>query len=745
MSMQEKFTKPYKPEENEQEIYKTWEESGFFNPDTCIEKQICEKDAEYFSIILPPPNVTGVLHMGHAAGFTIEDILVRTNRMKGKKTLWIPGTDHASIATASKVESLIYKKEKLTRHDLGREEFLRRVEEFAQNSKDTIIGQLKKLGASLDWSREAYTLDNARNLAVRTAFKKMYEDGLIYRGARIVNWDPKMQTTVSDDELERKEQKTRFYYLKYGPFTIATARPETKFGDKYVVMHPEDERYKEYKHDQKINLEWINGPITATIIKDEAIDMEFGTGVMTITPWHDATDFEIAERHNLEKEQVIDFRGLLLPIAGEFAGEHIEKARLKIVEKMKEKGLLLKVDENYENTIAVNSRGGGVIEPQIKEQWFVDVNKNFKIENSKIKGIESGEEVNLKQLMRTVVENGQIDIVPENFEKIYFHWIEKLDDWCISRQIWYGHRIPVWYKGDEIYCGIEDLKEDGWEQDPDTLDTWFSSGLWTFSTLGWPRKTEDFETYHPTSVLETGYDIIFFWVARMILMTTYNLGEIPFEKIYLHGMVKDEKGVKMSKSLGNTIDPIVMIDKYGADATRISLVIGSTPGQDISISEDKIKAYKHFANKLWNITRFILSNTEKLDIQKEPEFVKEDIEKIEHFKEVLKEVNENIDNLRLHLAAEKLYHYIWHELADVIIEKSKERLYKENTNEKDKISAMWMLYTILTTSLKTLHPFMPFVTEEIWSHLEKTCIENTEIKNSYKKRDLLMTETWPTT
>ncbi len=741
--MQDKFKKPYKPQENEDKIYKKWEDSGFFNPDKCIEAQVCEKEAESFSIVLPPPNVTGTLHMGHAAGTIIEDILIRYNRMKGKKTLWIPGTDHAAIATASKVEGQIYRKENKTRHDLGREEFLRRVEEFAKNSKHTIISQLKKLGASLDWSREAYTLDDERNLAVRTAFKNMYEDGLIYRGFRIVNWDPKMQTTVSDDEIVHKEQKTKLYYLKYGPFTIATARPETKFGDKYAVMHPNDKRYAEYKHGQKIDLEWINGYITATIIKDEAIDPEFGSGVMTITPWHDLTDFEIAERHNLEKEQIINYDGNLLPIAKEFSGMNIDEARPKIIEKLKEKDLLIDIDSEYIHNLATNERGGGIIEPQIKKQWFIDVNKNFKIKDSKIKGIKEDEEVNLKQLMRTVVENKQINILPEQFEKIFFHWIEKLGDWCISRQIWYGHRIPVWYKQDKVYCGIEAPKEEGWEQDPDTLDTWFSSGLWTFSTLGWPQKTEDLKIFHPTNILESGYDLIFFWIARMILMTTYNVGEIPFEKVYLHGMIRDEKGAKMSKSLGNTIDPIDMIEKYGADATRISLIIGSSLGQDISVSEEKIKAYKHFANKLWNISRFILSNTEDLDIQKTPEFTTENFEKITSFKKVLKEINENIETLRLHLAGEKLYHYIWHEFADIIIEENKSKLYSENVSEQEKTSIKWMLYTILTTSLKTLHPFMPFITEEIWSHLEKTKVENTEIKNSYKKRDSLMIEEWP--
>ena len=501
-----KFLKPYDPKETEDRIYKTWEESGFFNPDVCIEKRVTDKNAEPFCMVLPPPNVTGTLHIGHAAMLTIEDIMVRYARMSGKKTLWLPGTDHAAIATQSRVEKNL-EKEGIKKNDLGREEFLKKVEKFAQDSHDTIINQSKKMGSSLDWSREAYTLDAERNFAVKTAFKKMYDDEIIYRGHRIVNWDPKGQTVISDDEIVYEERKSKFYTFKYGPFEIGTARPETKFGDKYVVMHPDDKRYQEYKHGQKIELEWINGPMTATIIKDPVAEMEFGTGVMTITPWHSHVDFQLAEKYKLEKEQIIDKYGKLLPIAQEFAGMKITEAREKIVEKLKEKGLLVSVDENYVNRLATAERTGGVIEPQIMEQWFINVNKPIKDRDNKT----------LKELMLAPVKNGEIKIIPNNFEKVYYNWIENLHDWCISRQIWYGHRIPVWYKGNEIYCGIEAPTEEGWEQDPDTLDTWFSSGLWTFSTLGWPNKeSKDLKTYHPTNILETGYDIIFFWVARMI-------------------------------------------------------------------------------------------------------------------------------------------------------------------------------------------------------------------------------------
>ena len=666
--MSEELPKTYDSKKAEDKIYELWEKSGFFNPDNCVKAGVATKNAEVFSIVLPPPNVTGTLHMGHAARLAMQDIMIRYHRMKGHRTLWLPGTDHAAIATQSRVETDIYKAEKKTKHDLGREEFLKRVEQFAQESHDTIIHQVKKMGSSLDWSREAYTLDEKRNLAVRTAFKRMYDDGLIYRGARIVNWDPKMQTTVSDDEIEWKEEIANFYYLKYGPFIIGTARPETKFGDKYVVIHPDDKRYKEYKHGQKIEVEWINGPITATILKDEVVDMEFGSGVMTITPWHDATDFDIAERHNLDREQIIDFNGKLLPIAQEFTGMHISKARPAIVEKLKEKGLLENIDDNYTHRIATNSRGGGIIEPQIKEQWFIDVNKKI-----------PGREVSLKELMRNAVEKGGIKILPERFEKIYYHWIDNLRDWCISRQIWYGHRIPVWYRQDEMYVGIEPPEGKEWEQDSDTLDTWFSSGLWTFSTLGWPfdyaqgkpKPDSDLATYHPTSVLETGYDILILWVARMILMTGHLLNDIPFHTVYLHGLVRDQQGRKMSKSIGNIINPLDMIQKYGADATRLSLIIGAAPGNDLKLSEDKVRGYKYFANKVWNASRFVILNIQNADLETKPELTDEDQKALDELQALVRDITGDIENYRLYLAAEKLYHYFWHNFADVTIERVK--------------------------------------------------------------------------
>ncbi len=725
----EKFLSAYNPKESEDAIYKLWENSGYFNPDTCIEKKITDADAEHFSIVLPPPNVTGTLHMGHASMLSVEDILVRYNRMLGKRTLWIPGTDHAAIATQSKVEKEIYKKEKKSRYDLGREELLKRIGEFAQESHDTIVNQVKKIGASLDWSREAFTLDTQRTKAVYTAFKNMYDAGLIYQGGRTVNWDPKGQTVISDDEIVYKEMTDKFYTFKYGPFEIGTARPETKFGDKYVVMHPDDKRYEQYKHGQQIDLEWINGPITATIIKDEAIDMEFGTGVMTITPWHSAIDFEIAQRHGLDVEQVIDKYGKLLPIAGEFEGQKISVARDAIVEKLKEKGLLVSVDENYVHNVATAERTGGMIEPQIMKQWFIDTNKEFALSDSKIDGIQSGETTTLKKLMRHVVETKQINILPSRFEKDYYRWIDNLRPWCISRQIWYGHRIPVWYKGDEVFVGLEAPEGDGWEQDPDTLDTWFSSGLWTFSTLGWPDDTADLRNYHPTTVLETGYDILFFWVARMILMSGFNMGSIPFKNVYLHGLVRDEKGKKMSKSLGNIIDPLDMIEKYGADAARLSLIIGAAVGNDLKLSEHRIKGYKHFANKIWNITRFVLENTLEADLSENPTLTTEDEKHQKALDEVVAHITDSIEHFRIDIAADEVYHYIWHEFADKILEESKPIL--QNGTPKEVQSRQWLLYHILTTSLKLLHPFMPFVTEEIWQSLPQ------------KDTDILMVAKWP--
>ncbi len=729
----EAFLKPYNPSEREPEALALWDAGGYTNPDVMAKNGLLAADAPTYSIVLPPPNVTGTLHIGHASMLAIEDLLIRYHRMRGFKTLWIPGTDSAALATQAKVEEILYKSEKKTRHDIGRDALMEKIDAFVEDSKATIINQIKKLGSSLDWSRYAYTMDAPRYRAVMEAFVRMYDAGLIYRGHRIVNWDPKLQTTVSDDEIVYVEQKDPFYIFKYGPFEIGTVRPETKFGDKYVVMHPDDVRYKDFAHGQQIEVEWILGPITATVIKDEAADMEFGSGVMTITPAHSMVDYEIAKRHNLDVEQVIDDKGILLPVAGEFAGSHIKKARPLIVEHLQQKGLVVKVEENYTHNVATNERGGGTIEPQIKKQWFIDVNKKFVLPHSEIPGIESGSKVTLKEIMRTAVDSGGVKILPDRFEKTYYHWIDNLRDWNISRQIWFGHRIPAWTKDGETKVQIESPGAD-WEQDHDVLDTWFSSGLWTLSTLGWPEKTPDFETYHPTSVLETGYDIIFFWVARMILMSGFLVGQVPFKHVYLHGLVRDGQGRKMSKSLGNIIDPLEMAEKYGADATRISLIFGVQIGNDQKLSEDRIRGFKNFANKLWNITRFVLENTSELD--PEATLLEVDALLIKQAETVAASVTNHIESFRLDLAADEVYHYVWDRFAAEILEESKPIFKSDPSNSSEqatvaKKSRERALTEILSISLRLLHPLMPFVTETIWQHLP------------HKSSDQLMIAKWP--
>ncbi|MGH7141263.1 MAG: valine--tRNA ligase [Minisyncoccia bacterium] len=726
MPIPEKFLKPYDPASTEPAIYERWEKSGFFNPD-----KLPGDRKEPFSIVLPPPNVTGTLHVGHAYEDALQDSVVRFQRMRGKKVLWIPGTDSAAIATQARVEGNIQKEEKKSRHDLGREELVRRVFEFAKNSENTILGQVRKMGASLDWSRYAYTLDEKRNRAVFTAFKRMFDAALIYRGNRIVNWDPKGQTTISDDEVIYQEEKTKFYYLKYGPFTIGTARPETKFGDKYVVMHPDDARYAEYRDGQKIELEWINGPITATVVKDAIVDMEFGTGVMTITPWHSKEDFEIAERHGLDRQQIIDRYGKLLPIANEFAGIKIADAREKIVEKLTAKGLVEKIDEAYVHNLATSERTGAVVEPQIMEQWFVAVDKPFIIAHSEIPGIPSGSETTLKRLMRAAVESGASGIPQEGFRNTYFHWIDNLYDWCISRQIWFGHRIPVWYRGKEIYCGVEPPEGEGWTQDEDVLDTWFSSALWTFSTLGWPEETFDLQTFHPTAFMSPAYEILQLWVSRMILMSAFHLGQVPFKKVLIHGLVRAKDGSKFSKSLSNGVDPLDMIKKYGADALRMGLLVGAPIGSDVKFDESKVRGYKLFANKLWNIARFVLEANEAMPEETPLKTVHQPIDTSIHaaLEELKKDVTRDMEEYRIYLAAEKTYHYIWHEFADVILENSKPILNGEDTAAK--ASRQALLMGILKDSLKLLHPFMPFITEEIWGNLPES------------NQNLLMVERWP--
>ncbi|OIO54595.1 valine--tRNA ligase [Candidatus Peregrinibacteria bacterium CG1_02_54_53] len=733
--------KAYDPKACEDKIYALWEESGAFKADAKSKK-------EPFVISMPPPNATGQLHLGHAVMLALEDIFIRFARMQGKEALWLPGTDHAAIATESVVIKKIQKEEKIKdpRAHYGREKLVAKIAEFVEQSRSTIRSQVRKMGASCDWSRERYTLDASLNRCVNEVFKRMYADELIYRGQRIVNWDPKMQTTVSDDEIEHIEEKAPFYTFQYGPFQISTARPETKFGDKVVVMHPDDERYKQYKDGDTFECEWINGKIMATVIKDDkAIDPTFGTGCMTITPWHDMTDFDLAERRHLSREQIIGFDGRLLDVAGEFAGMPIEEARPKVVEKLKEKGLLVKVDENYIHRIAVSYRGKGIVEPQIKEQWFIDVNKPVVVWKKK--------KLSLKEVMQDVIRSKDIQIIPERFEKVYFHWVDNLRDWCISRQIWWGHRIPVYYclecgEGKSrvgegirdsglghrgIFVSLQSLKKcpqcgGPVEQDPDTLDTWFSSGLWTWSTLIDPtlaedtslslqdllKKSPDFQKFHPTAVMETGYDILFFWVARMILMTTYATGQIPFKHVYLHGLVRTRDGKKMSKSDPSTcIDPLAIIPKYGADALRLSMIVGQSPGNDFRLYEEKIGGYRNFINKLWNASRFVLMQCEKAGVDPKGagkglglgDLSVVDRALLSSLQALIADVTEGLQKYRLSEVGERLYSFVWDYFCDWYLEFSK--------GESNPV----VLVHALRTIVHLLHPYCPFVTEELWGQI----------------------------
>ena len=729
--------KAYNPAETEERIYKLWEESGFFNPDN-----LPARHQEPFSIVLPPPNVTGILHMGSALMLAIEDIMIRFERMRGRKTLWLPGTDHASIATETK----FIKEKKISRNDYvdKRQEFIELVNDYALEHQSIIIAQMRAMGASLDWSRLKYTLDKKHNNAVQEAFIRMHGAGLIYMGkGKVINWDPRGQTVVSDDEIEYESGKTTLYTFRYSkdfPISISTTRPETKVGDTAVAVNPNDERYRKYIG-ETIETNFAGVALIIKVVGDQSVDPTFGTGALGVTPAHSIVDSEIASRHNLPSRQVVNELARMTENAGELiAGKKTTEARELIVTYLKEHELIEK-EEVIEQNIPKAQRSGGIVEPLPKRhQFFVNVNKPITERDNKT----------LKELMREAVTSGKIKILPERFEKIYLNWIDNLRDWSISRQIWYGHRLPVWYKspapvGDELDYVVSKTRpagdgspsakasEDKWEQFSDTLDTWFSSGLWTFSTLGWPEQTVDLKTFHPTSVLETAYDILFFWVARMILMSQFLIGDIPFRTVYLHGLVRDEKNRKISKSLGNNIDPVAMIKLYGADAVRMAMIIGTSVGNDSKISPDKFKAYKHFANKLWNITRFVLISLPDSTDYQQASFTASDQKKIDELKTLVQEVTQDMEQFKFYLAAEKIYHYIWHTFADKLIEDSKANLVSED--EKIKASTQRMLFDILTTSLKLLHPFMPFVTEELWSKLPPPA--------DGQNRSLLMVSEWP--
>ena len=888
----EKFTKPYDSNATEGPIYKLWEESGYFNPDNCCADGVCNFDEETFSIVLPPPNVTGQLHLGHAFEDATQDALIRFNRMLGKKTVWIPGTDHAAIATQSKFEKELYKKEKKSRHDYSREEFFDMVQEFALNNQSTILSQLKRMGASLDWSRLRFTLDEERQHAVHNTFKTMYDAGLIYRKHRIVNWDPKGQTTISDDEVVREERKATMYTFKYShdfPFPIATTRPETKLGDTAVAVHPDDKRYAEYIG-KEYSFDFAGEPVTVKIVADEHVDPEFGVGALGVTPAHSIADWEIAERHDLPIKQVINEYGKMMVGSDDVVNKKAALARDAVADWLRKEDLMIH-EEEIDQNVGTAERTGAVIEPLPKLQWWINVSKKFPYPHSTLTGIEKGQEVSLKDLMLHVVDSGQVDIMPDRFDKIYRHWVTNLRDWNISRQILYGHRIPVWYDKDdnvhlpceqkflfmrhgktehneagiiqgqadsplteegrkkaeevaknlkdtgitkiissdigraqttaEIVAGelgldieywpelrevdagdisgqktdgrpflermveadtgetleelekraktvIEKMKElkncggtvlmvghntftsvlfahrhgiqkehyvtkrkqwtmenagteqliimtpptgDDLRQDEDTLDTWFSSGLWSFSTLGWPNDSHDLKEFHPTSLLNPGYEILPLWVSRMILMSTFLVGEIPFKTAYIHGMLRDSQGRKFSKSLNNGIDPLEVIEQFGTDALRMALTVGVAPGQDMNFDLQKVRAYSKFANKIWNATRFVLENTSETDLNNKPELEDKHQEFINQWNNLITEVTQELKDYKCYLVADKLYHFFWHTFADVVIEEC-----KDDMND----SAKYTLLHLLTEQLKALHPFMPYITEEIWQSLEHT-------------------------
>ena len=707
----------FEPQTFEEEIYKNWNEKGYFKPSD-------DKTKKPYTIVIPPPNITGKLHMGHALDETLQDILIRYKRMQGFNTLWVPGTDHASIATEAKIVEKL-KAEGITKEDLGREGFLKRAWEWKEEYGGTILNQLKKLGCSCDWSRERFTMDEGLSNAVTEVFIDLYNKGLIYKGKRMINWCPYCNTSISDAEVEYEEEPTHLWHVKYpvkgeeGKFVIvATTRPETMLGDTGVAVHPDDERYKDLVG-KTVILPIMNKEIP--IIADEFVEKEFGTGAVKLTPAHDPNDYQAALKHNLEIIPVFDEEFKMNNLVPEYKGMDMYEAREKIVERLQKEGYLVKI-EDYNHNVGKCYRCHHTIEPHISEQWFV------KMEPLAKPAIEA-------------VRTGKVEFVPERFDKIYYNWMENIQDWCISRQLWWGHRIPAYYCqecGEVIVskeephkctkCGSTNLK-----QDEDTLDTWFSSALWPFSTLGWPEQTEDYKYFYPTSTLVTGYDIIFFWVARMIFSALEHTGQVPFDKVFIHGIVRDSLGRKMSKSLGNGIDPLEIIAKYGTDALRFSLVLGISPGNDIRYMPEKLESASNFANKLWNASKFVLSNMpengSKLAEDKLPaNLCYEDKWILSKLNKLVKEVTNNLENFELGIATQKVYDFIWNEFCDWYIEMVKSRLYDENCTTK--FAAQYTLNKVLKDSLKLLHPVMPFVTEKIYMQL-------------YHNDESIMISKWP--
>ncbi len=720
--MPRELTKAYEPKTVEDRIYRRWEASGFFNPD-----KLPVRRGKPFTIIMPPPNANGALHIGHAVFVTLQDILIRFWRMRGKKALWLPGADHAGFETQVVFDKKL-EREGRSRSDVPRGQLYAEMLAFTLENKKIMEGQLRKLGASADWSREKFTLDPDIVRIVTDTFVKMYKGGLLYRGERIVNWCVKHQTTLSDLEVKYEERTDPLYFMKYGPLELATVRPETKFGDTAVAVHPSDRRYKKYVG-QEIEIETLIGRAKIRVIADGAVDPKFGTGVIKVTPAHDPADFEIGKRHKLEIRPVIGQDGRLNERTGPYAGLKVAAAREKVAADMQARGLITKIEPGYRHNVAVCYKCGNPVEPLVMPQWFVKMKS-------------------LAEKAASAVRSGKIKIIPEHHRKIYFHWLKNIRDWNISRQIVWGIRIPAWFiknpkfkvqnpkDKEEIYVGTEPPKGDDWEQDPDVLDTWFSSGQWPYATLGYPNG-KDYKTFYPTDVMETGYDILFFWVARMIMLGLYRTGKPPFKTVYLHGLVRDKDRQKMSKSKGNVIDPLGVAELYGTDAVRMALTVGNLAGQDIIISEEKIRGYRNFANKLWNIHRFILmkaalhGGSERAKVL----YSANDKKRLSELKTLVRRVTADIERFRFHHAAEALYHYTWHTFADKIIESAKPRLTSEDTRERARAQALLM--EIHSTLLKLLHPFMPFITEELWQDLQA------RKKKKEKKKKLLMVESWP--
>ena len=694
--------KVYDPSTVEERLYKKWMDNGYFHAEV-------EKDKEPFTIVIPPPNITGQLHMGHALDNTLQDILIRYKRMQGYNTLWMPGTDHASIATEVKIVAKMAE-EGLTKEDLGREGFLKRAWEWKEEYGGTIIGQLKKLGSSCDWERERFTMDEGLSKAVQEVFIRLHEKGYIYKGSRIVNWCPVCQTTISEAEVEHIESQGNFYHLRYPVVgsdefvEIATTRPETLLGDTAVAVNPKDERYT-HLIGKMLKLPLTDREIP--VIADHYVDMEFGTGVVKITPAHDPNDFEVGRRHDLEEICVMNDDGTMNNLAGKYAGMDRYEARKEMLKDLEEQGLLIQIKPHMHN-VGTHDRCKTVIEPMVKAQWFVRMEEMAK------PAIEA-------------LKKGDLRFVPERFGKTYLNWLENIRDWCISRQLWWGHRIPAYYCHE---CGEVTIARSMPEacskcghthlvQDEDTLDTWFSSALWPFSTLGWPDNTEELKHFYPTSVLVTGYDIIFFWVVRMVFSGLEQMGEVPFKDVLIHGLVRDSEGRKMSKSLGNGIDPLEVIKEYGADALRLTLITGNAPGNDMRFYYERVEANRNFGNKLWNATRFILMNYEEEDLNLEvglDELTAADKWILSKVNTLANEVTENMDKYDLGIAVQKLYDFAWEEFCDWYIEMVKPRLY--NKEDATRHAALWTLKTVMINVLKMLHPYIPFITEEIFMGLQ---------------------------